>query len=322
VARNEEQYAEIVKLFAFVLHQVRLYSPNHPTAQTAMRNLTTKLADILNVEENVTFGPTEGILIINDCPFDNKKIGVQILLVEFKRLEIERVILERGLEGDEIVSLINLMALPPKTLEEKGGFKEIFEQQNFQHVRLGTGHYQLVGEEEQVTDLSKVEEEQEQEQKQEQEQEQETEEKVYEVKDEGVGEGVGQFYEQVVKIERMEELVRYPIRGTNETAAYDVERLSYELETKPQETAEEMVNKAESTDALKRVVQGVTSVIVDKLATPIVQKGRDFSLPVSRLAREYKKAIDNSQAFKEFSKEMVGILRVTQREAQRETNTY
>ncbi|MCH6545948.1 MAG: PAS domain S-box protein [Deltaproteobacteria bacterium] len=155
-----------------------------------------------------------------------------------------------------------------------------------------------------MTDLSKVEEEEEQEQ----EQEQETEEEVYEVKDEGVGEGVGQFYEQVVKIERMEELIRYLIRGTNETAAYDVERLSYELETKPQETAEEMVNKAESTDALKRVVQGVSSVIVDKLATPIVQKGRDFSLPVSRLAREYKKAIDNSQAINEFSKEMVGIL--------------
>ncbi|MCH6545814.1 MAG: SIS domain-containing protein, partial [Deltaproteobacteria bacterium] len=93
-----------------------------------MRNLTTKLEDILNVEKNVTFGPTEGILIINDCPFDNKKTGVQVLLVEFKRLEIERVILERGLEGDEIVSLLNLMALPPKTLEEKGGFKEIFEQ--------------------------------------------------------------------------------------------------------------------------------------------------------------------------------------------------
>jgi len=157
VARNEEQYAEIVKLFAFVLHQVRLYSPNHPTAQIAVRNLTTKLEDILNLEKNVTLGPTEGILIINDCPFDIKKTGVQVLLVEFKRLEIERLIFERGLEGDEIVSLLNSMALPPKALEEKGGFKEIFEQQNFQHVRLGSVRYQLVGEEEQVTDLSKVE---------------------------------------------------------------------------------------------------------------------------------------------------------------------
>ncbi len=225
MARNEEQYAEIVMLFAFVLHQVRLYSPNHPTAQTAVRNLTTKLEDILNVETNVTFGPTEGILIINDCPFDNKKTGVQVLLVEFKRLEIESLIFERGLEGDEIVSLLNSMALPPKAMEEKGGFKEIFEQQNFQHVRLGSVRYQLIGEEEQVTDLSKVEEEE----------EEETEEEVYEVKDEGVGEGLGQFHEQVVKIERIEEMIRYFIRGTNETAEYDVERLSYELETKPQE---------------------------------------------------------------------------------------
>ncbi len=302
MARNEEQYAEIVKLFAFVLHQVRLYSPNHPTAQTAVRNLTTKLEDILNVEKDVTFGPTEGILIINDCPFDNKKTGVQVLLVEFKRLEIESLIFERGLEGDEIVSLLNSMALPPKALAEKGGFKEIYEQQNFQHVRLGTVRYQLVGEEEQVTDLSKVDEEE------------ETEEKVYEIEDEGegagegLGQGEGQFDHQIVKIERIEEMIRYFIKGTNETAEYDVERLSYELETKPRETTEEMVNKAESTEALKRVVQGVSSVIVERLAPPIVQMGRDFSLPVSRLAREYKRAIDNSQAFNEFSKEMVGVL--------------
>jgi len=131
---------------------------------------------------------------------------------------------------------------------------------------------------------------------------------VYEIKDESVREIEDQFHEQIVKITRMEELIRYLIRGTNETAEYDVERLSYELETKPQETTEEMVNKAESAEALKRVVQGVSSVIMERLAPPIVEKGRDFSLPVSRLAREYKKAIDHSQAFNEFSKEMVGTL--------------
>ncbi|MEE8114805.1 MAG: hypothetical protein V3T23_10670, partial [Nitrososphaerales archaeon] len=221
MARHEEEYAEIVKLFAFVLHQVRLYSPNHPTAQTAVRNMITKLEDILNVEPNVALGPTEGMLIINDCPFDNKKTGVQVLLVEFKRLEIDRLIFERGLEGDEVVSLLNSMALPPKTMEEKGGFKEIFEQQNFQHVRLGTGRYQLVGEEEQVSDLLKTEQE-------ELAEDEETEEKVYEIKDEGegagegLGQGEGQFDHQIVKIERIEEMIRYFIKGTNETAEYDV----------------------------------------------------------------------------------------------------
>ncbi len=298
MARHEEQYIEIVKVFVFVLHQVRLYSPNHPTAQTAVGNLTTKLGDILNVEKNVTFGPTEGILIINDCPLDNKKTGVQVLLVEFKRLDIERLIFERGLAKDEIVALLNVMAIPPKALNQQGGFKAVFDQQNLPNVRLGVGHYQLVGEDEKVTDLSISEEVV----------EEETEDKVYEIKEEELAQVDGQFHEQIVKIERMEELIRYLIRGNNETAEYDVERLSYEVETKPLETAEDMVNKAESPDALKRVVQGVCSVIVEKLAPPVVQKGRDFSLPVSRLAREYKKACDHSQAFNEFSRENVATL--------------
>ena len=298
MARHEELYIEIVKLLAFVLHQVRLYSPNHPTAQTAIGNMTTKLGKILSVEKDVTFGPTEGVLIINDCPLDNKKVGVQVLLVEFKRLEIESLIFERGLEKDEILSLLNAMALPPKALDEQGGFKTVFEQQNLQNVRLGVGRYQLVGEEEKVTELSAPEEVV----------EEKPDDDVYEIKEEDLAQGYDQFKEQIVKIERMEELIQYLIRGNNETAEYDVERLSYELETKPQETAEDMVNKAESSDALKRVVGGVCTVIVEKLAPPIVQKGRDFSLPISRLAREYKKACDHSQTFNEFSKENVGTL--------------
>jgi len=147
----EELYSELVKLFAFVLHQVRLYSPNHPTAQGAVRNLTAKLDEGFSSQASIAFGPAEGMLVVNDCRLDNKKTGVNVLLTECRRLEIERLILERGLNEEEMVSLLNLMALPPRILESKGGFKEIFERENIQHVRLGTGHYQLVGEEEEVS---------------------------------------------------------------------------------------------------------------------------------------------------------------------------
>ena len=120
----EELYGEIVKQFSIVIHQIRLYSPNHPTAQVAVRNLTAKIDEGFSSETHIAFGPAEGLLIVNDCPLDNKKTGVSVLLTECRRLEIERLILERGMDGDELVSLLNLMALPPKILQEKGGFKE------------------------------------------------------------------------------------------------------------------------------------------------------------------------------------------------------
>ncbi|NIO10696.1 MAG: PAS domain S-box protein, partial [Deltaproteobacteria bacterium] len=298
MSRHEELFTEIVKLFAFVLHQVRLYSPNHPTAQAAVGNLSSKLEAVLEVEKDVAFGPTEGIMIINDCPLDNKKTGVQVLVTEFKRLEIERLIFDRGLTQEEIVTLLNSMALPPKAMEQQGGFKTVFESQGLEHVRLGVGRYQLVGEEEKVTELATPEEEG----------EAEPQEDVYEIKEDDAGLGDGKFDEKIIKIERMEELIQYLVRGNNETAEYDVERLSYELETKPQETAETIVTKPGEPEVLRRVVQGVCSVIVERLAPPVVQKGRDYSLSVSRLSREFKKVCEPSETFKEFTKENVGIL--------------
>src|SRR3972149_4199126 len=51
---KEVQYAEIVKLFGFVLSQYRLYSDRHPAAQLAIRNFSVRLEMVLNSEPNVT----------------------------------------------------------------------------------------------------------------------------------------------------------------------------------------------------------------------------------------------------------------------------
>ena len=85
----EELYGEIVKLFALVLHQIRLYSPNHPMAQAALKNLIARLDEGFTAEESLSIGPADGTLIFNDCSLDNKMNGVNPLVTECRRLEIE-----------------------------------------------------------------------------------------------------------------------------------------------------------------------------------------------------------------------------------------
>ncbi|MFQ5540315.1 MAG: hypothetical protein ACE5FB_07910, partial [Candidatus Binatia bacterium] len=77
---KEAFYAELVKLFAYVLNQLRLYSEEHPSAQLSARNFTEKLRVILDSGTSVVFGFIEGRLIINDLNFDSKVIGVPVLL--------------------------------------------------------------------------------------------------------------------------------------------------------------------------------------------------------------------------------------------------
>lgn len=297
----EELYGEIVKQFSLVIHQIRLYSPNHPTAQVAVRNLTAKIDEGFSSETHIAFGPAEGLLIVNDCPLDNKKTGVSVLMTECRRLEIERLILERGMDGDELVSLLNLMALPPKILQEKGGFKEVFDQADLQHIRLGTGHYQLIGEEEEI--INRLEEEVVE------GVEGKEEEQVYAIKEEREEEITGTG-PQILRIDRMEELIPFFLNtnGTGAAVEYDIERLTYELETNPRDTAGHMLSKPESTEGLRRVVEGMALFIQERLAPPFIEGDRDLSVPVSRLVREFKKAADDSLDFQAVSKEMVGIL--------------
>jgi len=305
VERNEELYGEIVKLFAFVVHQIRLYSPNHPTAKGALEKLSAKLEEALGMEGELSIGVAEGAVIVNSCSLDTKKTGVNVLLTECKRLEIERLIMERGLGVDEMATLLSLMALPPKILQERGGFKEVFEQEALQHVRLGTAHYELVGDDDEV--VTKLDEAiQVVEVATEGLSEVGMDTPVIEISD-GVGNGGGSM-ERVLKIDRTETLVRYFLKGFEGIVDYDIERLTYEVETRPQDTASQMVSQPDSIDDLRRVVEGMSLFLQDRLAPPFIQGGRDFSLPVSRLVREVKKDVDETEIFQEASKEMVAIL--------------
>jgi len=121
---KEVQYAEIVKLFGFVLSQYRLYSDRHPSAQLAIRNFSARLEMVLNSEPNVTMAFGGGRLIINDHALDHKKVGVAELLRETHRLHVESLTFDRGANGEEIGSFFKLIALPARDIEALGGLKK------------------------------------------------------------------------------------------------------------------------------------------------------------------------------------------------------
>lgn len=254
---KEVQYAELVKFFALVLNQYRLYSEKHPATQMAVRNFLTRLEKILASESALTLGSASGHLIVNDHPLDSKKNGVAGLLKECERFGIESLTFERGTGADEITSFFKLMALPPKTLQEKGGFAQAFATANFQHARLGTIRYLAIGEDEKVVEN-------------------------------GNEKGPGK---QPRRIERMDEVIEYCLTGSSEAVTFDTERLSYELERNPKAVAQAMARRALQLDMLKIVVKAVESFLKERLAPFYLQQGKDLSQPIYTLAKELKKTL-------------------------------
>ena len=262
---KETRYAELVKLFGFVLNQYRFYSEKHPAAQLAAQNFSTSLEKILALESTLVLGSVRGRMIINEHPLDPKQNGVAGLLKECERFGIESLTFELGADSDEIISFFKLMASPAKTLEEKGGFAQAFQMAHLQHIRLGTTRYQVVKEEEEVVGRSEIG---------------------------GKEEGNEKVpCEQVRKIDTMEEVIEYYLTGSPETVTFDTERLSYEVERRPKAVAEAMIRRAIHLEVLKKIVDGIQNFLKEILAPLHVQEGKDFSQVIYTLAKEFKKTL-------------------------------
>ncbi|MBI2986248.1 MAG: PAS domain S-box protein [Deltaproteobacteria bacterium] len=278
---KETQYAEVIKVFSFVLSQYRLYSEKHPAAQLAVRNFLARLEVVVGSEPALVLAFVGGRLVVNDHALDNKKTGVAELLRETNRLHIESLTFDQGATEDEFNSLFKVIATPIKTLEEMGGFKKVFEEAKLKHIRLGAARIQIIKEEEAV------------------------------VKKSGVGQGGGEGGDagerseaakkekaapagRGRKIERMEELVEHLLKGAGEKIelTLDLERLAYEVEKKPELVAREVLRRAEDLETLKRIVEDLGRFLQEHLARPSIQEGKDFSPRISRFAKEFKKTVE------------------------------
>lgn len=286
VQEKETQYAELVKLFASVLNSYRLYTEKHPATQLAIRNFSTSLENLLQIETGFTLGFIEGRMLANDLSMDSKKPGVPQVVRDCQRLKIESLTFARGVSEEELNSLFKLMASPPRTLEGMGGFKTAFDQVGFEHIRLGALFFKLVKEEEEV------------------------------VRREEIGPAEREAREEAAaeparKIERMEEVIEHCLKGSQGGIDFDAERLSFEVEKKPDVVVRQMLDQATDLDGLKRIVAGVSGFMESRLAEPFIQEGTDFSLPVSRLAKEFRKTVLSPEApaaFKDSAEELTRVL--------------
>ena len=289
---KERQYDGILKRFGFVLSQCRLYSEKHPSAQLAARGFLAMLESVLESEATLTLGFVGERLLVNGHLVDENNAVVAGLLREGDRSNIDSLIFEKGVDEDEIITFFKVISISPSILEANGGIKKAFEGENFQHIRLALNSYKMVKEEEEVVDKSEI----------------------------GDGKGKGEdekleaeadITEQVRRIERMEEVIDLCLNGTQGDFNLDIDRLAYEVEKKPEAVSKLMVDKPQELESLKCVVEGVGHFLQNRLARPLIQEGKDFSQPVSRLAKEFNKVVVSPEVVEKFSgsvEELVGVL--------------
>lgn len=119
---------------------VKLYPPGHALVEETATSLVGAAIPLLQRLPSLTFGATEGELVLNGRPADRKFFGEAglFLLQEIERRELKSLSLVRGLRGDEVRALVSFLALAPG--EQAAALQRLEGQ--FVHILLGSRSYE------------------------------------------------------------------------------------------------------------------------------------------------------------------------------------
>lgn len=283
-----------VKAVSFSLKQFRLYSETHPITQQALTALSTELEKYFLNHSKITLGSMRHLLVVDGAMTSEKESASQDLARELERLGIEGLTIQSGINLQEISSFLQLMAMRPKSLEEKGGFKKIMEGNPYPHVKLSTGKYELIEEGQKVTDENAVPSTGPQAENA--------------PKDDlkSAGPGGGSAPQKIASISD----IIYRLREESPAASFsasaltavpmDCEKVLTQLEKNPQEIVQVTLENAQDALKVEQVIKKVVRYLVDGLLSFLVEQGKDITKALEKLAKELEKGLSKVTEGQEF----------------------
>ncbi len=297
-------FAGFVKAISFALKQFRLYSDTHPITQQAIATLSAEIDKFFVNKPKVMLGSMRKLLVVDGQIAGEKDAAANDVAKEFDRLGIEGVTFEKGIDLNEMSAFLHLMAMRNKTLEERGGFKKIFEVEQFKHVRLTSGKYELVGEGEQLLRKDELPGEGAQQAPEAESHPAPIEKTEAELEE---GKSLGQIPKNpggtgpVTSIADIIHRIRdgnaaegQAQQGGSPAIALDCEKIVVQLEKSPQEIAMMAVEGAADPAALESTLRKVIHFLIEGLISFLAEQGKDITKALQKLAKELEKAVERS----------------------------
>ncbi len=256
-------YTGFVKAVSFAIKQFRLYSEKHPITQQALQTLALEIQKFFKHEAAISFGAMSHHLVVNGEAAGDKDTFANDLANELERLAIDGVSLERGIEIDEMKAFLILMTTRTKTLEEKGGFRKLFEEHSFPHVSLSTGKFQLVEEGQAITTGAASEIA-----KEAKKSSLSIADIIHRIREEKTGAGV-----------------KTPL-------LIDSEKVVHQIEKNPAEIARAALEGIGDPKKIESVLRKVIHSLVESLVSYLVEQGKDITKALEKLAKELVKSIE------------------------------
>jgi putative nucleotidyltransferase with HDIG domain len=101
---------ELARRFAAALRGAQLYAPEHPLVKRNIGALAETISVALAANPSVTIGIVEDDLVVGDVPVPRAADTMGELMRRLQQAGIERIVIESGVETDEITELVQCVA--------------------------------------------------------------------------------------------------------------------------------------------------------------------------------------------------------------------
>lgn len=116
--------------------QLALYPADHPNIKTSINKTLDILTELFHSNKIITLGITPDALIFEQTWLDKDDSSNRDFAVFFSSLGIASISFHHGLKESELICFNQLLRANRETIEEFGGFEEMLEQQQIEHIRI------------------------------------------------------------------------------------------------------------------------------------------------------------------------------------------
>ncbi|MCG2704125.1 MAG: cell wall metabolism sensor histidine kinase WalK [Candidatus Omnitrophica bacterium] len=149
-SKEEKDIVDLIKAFISALKKIPLYPATHPMVTESVLKLFLGLGAFFKSYGDFSLDVFEDKILICEESLDELQNLAKDLVQEFKKISVVGVTFVNGLNEAELESFLKLLMLKPEVIVQRGGMKQILEQEHIEHIVLNEVRFARIKEEEEI----------------------------------------------------------------------------------------------------------------------------------------------------------------------------
>jgi HD-GYP domain-containing protein (c-di-GMP phosphodiesterase class II) len=129
-----EQVAAALTSLNGALQSASLYDVSHPAVARAMARVRQVFAGVLRRRPRTSVSLIEGVLVVDDTPLQESPVGAVRFMEEAAARGAATLTFARGLTGEELIGLLEVMATSPAVVARRGGLQQELSDRGVAHI--------------------------------------------------------------------------------------------------------------------------------------------------------------------------------------------